>query len=83
MSTRPSKDRVIGYIILNPNTDEPDWDTGLHLTEESAIASLTDRHSSMCRTDEESTEDLTPWYEVYDIHPILEGCRLDFLEGRR
>jgi hypothetical protein len=70
-----SEQKIIGYIILNPNTDVGDWDDCLHLTEESAIESLTGPHDPYCRTEAERTDDIVPWWEDYDIHPVCEGVR--------
>ena len=70
--------KIVGYIIVNPISDVLDWDGVIHETKQSAIESLTGPHDPFCNTESEHHDDCTPWWESYNIHPVLEAIeRLD------
>lgn len=65
--------KIIGYVIVNPNTEQLDWDGVIHETKLSAIESLTGPHDPFYDAVSEDHPNRTPWWETYAIHPVLEA----------
>lgn len=62
----------IGYIIVDRETKEIDWDCELHQSIQQAIRSLTAPQQMYCKTEEEENEDKTHWAKHYMICPVGE-----------
>lgn len=66
-----------GYIIVNGNTEELDWDGELHPTVESAIESLTAQCTGYARTEKGAADsDREVWWSNYNIHPVGERIKV-------
>lgn len=68
---------AVGWIIVNPNTDELDWDARLFQTKDAAIESLTGFHDPYVKTEEEAANDAEkcPWWEDYEILRVVDPKR--------
>lgn len=60
----------IGYIVIDTDTNEIDWDGKLHPTRDAAIESMTGPGMMWCNSADEETEDKTYWGRAYIICPV-------------
>ena len=61
-----------GFIIIDRETKEIDWDGAMHPTPEQAIASLTGPRHMYCKTEAEENDEKTYWKRHYMICPVGE-----------
>lgn len=71
--TTPTGIEIIGYVIVSNIDSWLDWDDELHPSIEAAIDSLTGTYSPLCRSEEDRTKTKKPWWEEYEIHPVLKA----------
>lgn len=64
---------MIGYVIVDAETNAIDWDAELHPTRDAAIASLTGPRHMYCKSVDEETDEKTYWGRHYAICTVNRG----------
>jgi hypothetical protein len=64
-------EKIIGYVVVDKETQKLDWDGEMHPLRVDAIESLTGPRQMWCKNLEDETEDRTYWGKAYIICPVL------------
>lgn len=64
------KPRTLGFIVVDAETKQIDWDGDLHPSREAAIESMTGPRHMYCKSVDEENDDKTYWGRHYLIAPV-------------